>query len=103
MIVLPIQVNDREYDVLMVLEDENLERIKAGDPAELNLAKFPDKWSTMRLRKLQVGWLPSAVLKATIIKVQETGDVAHLIDKFFKGWKVEPQDDSMGPQKMRGN
>lgn len=35
MITIPLQVNPAQYDLFIILEDENIERIKKYDPAEV--------------------------------------------------------------------
>jgi hypothetical protein len=46
MIVLPLQINQKQYSLFVILEKENVDRIRFHhDPAEIVMEKLPSPWT----------------------------------------------------------
>ena len=56
MVLVPFQVEPGQYSVFVILQDDNLERIKTYDPAEITLNKMPDPWISMKLKDILIGY-----------------------------------------------
>jgi hypothetical protein len=57
MLTMPVQVSQGEYALFVVLEDDNIVRMKEYDPAEVDLHKLGPPWNKLRLRTVIVGYL----------------------------------------------
>jgi hypothetical protein len=57
MLIMPVQVTPGEYSIFVILEDDNIARIKEHDPAEVNIHKLGSQWSKLRLRDVVIGYL----------------------------------------------
>jgi len=56
MIVIPFQLNDREYSVFVMLQDDNLERIRIYDPAEVQINKLGERFQKLKLKDVIIGY-----------------------------------------------
>lgn len=56
MLTIPFQVSETEYSIFVVLENDNLDRLKAYDPAEIVLTKFPPAWQALKLKVVVIGY-----------------------------------------------
>lgn len=54
MMVLPVAINDREFDLWIVLTPENLARMCQYDPAELVKANLGEPWTGMQIRNVML-------------------------------------------------
>jgi hypothetical protein len=54
MYLIPRQVNATEYVVLVVLQQENVDRIREQNPVELGLRDLPTPWSGMKCRDVVI-------------------------------------------------
>lgn len=52
MMLIPFEIGPGEYNVFVILEAENLARMKDNDPAQVDLWKLPEKWNEMKLRTI---------------------------------------------------
>jgi hypothetical protein len=48
MLCLPVVVSEKAYDLFVILEEENLTRMKAYDPAEVITGNLPAEYSVHR-------------------------------------------------------
>jgi hypothetical protein len=71
MYTVPFQINSREYSIFIVLEDENIERMKAYDPAQLNLITMGPHWKHLRIRDIHVGYAAAADIKLVTDLIQD--------------------------------
>jgi len=56
MLVIPKQINPREYVLVIVLGQDNIERMMANDPAQLGLYQLPPPWPDLRCRDLFIAY-----------------------------------------------
>jgi hypothetical protein len=54
MIVIPLQLGPSTFDLAVILEQENIDRIMAYDPGEVMLEKLGTPWRHMRCRTIMV-------------------------------------------------
>lgn len=102
MISIPMQVNDLLYDLFVILEDENIERIKNYDPAEIVTQNMPKPWRSMSIRNV-------ILMRATseemihITSLHNFDDVKAAIKNLSRGWKYKPKSgDNDGSYQMLG-
>ncbi len=97
MIMIPLAWPDGSFDLIVVLEDENLERMREYDPAEI---KWRDlgKFSQYRPKTIQIGYGTSEDVKK-ISELSQQGKVAEAIKLVSRGWKYRPEagDHDFGP------
>jgi hypothetical protein len=92
MMVLPFQLNSAEYSMFVILEDDNIERIKAYDPAEVNVPKMGD-WTRLKLRDVIITYAtPQEVAEFTKLCTQDKAlEAMRLLSRGFK-YKPEAGD-----------
>lgn len=97
MLAIPLQCDPLSYDLFIVLEDENIERIKAYDPGEMITSNLADVWQKLKVRNI-------ILLYATTEEAQRIGGAASLEDviaqlkNLSRGFKYRPdKGDSNAP------
>lgn len=79
MYVLPFQTTPEEYSIFVLLDDEGIERIKAYDPAQVDVAKT---LAGMPVR-------PGQRLMHIIIGYANQEDMKHVLELFQQGLRAE--------------
>lgn len=90
MLVLPFQISETEYNVVVILEDENIERIKEHDPAEIHTKLFADKFASRELKGVMVAYA-SPSEKENLIALVEQGDLPKVFSILSRGFKFRPE------------
>ena len=90
MFVIPTKVNDREYDVLVVLDDDGIERIKRRDPAEIVSKKFPPEFRGLRMRNVGITYAEENEIEEILARVR-SGDIAGVLRYLTRGFKFQPE------------
>ena len=54
--LIPFQVDEDRFNVFVVIEDENWQRMQAFDPAQFALAKLPEEWQRLKLDTVIIGY-----------------------------------------------
>jgi len=89
MLVIPIQSSQNEFDIFVVLEDLNIERIKAYDPAELRVGALPPIWQRLKVKTITLLYATKEEvedLKATNDEKALTSVLSHL----SRGFQYRP-------------
>lgn len=89
MVVMPMQVNDTEYIVVLGLPPEGVARILNYDPACFAPAMLGDPWQQLRLKEVQIGHATQediATMQA-LIKQNRPGDAARVM---VRNWAFRP-------------
>lgn len=60
--IIPFMVDEGHFNIFVVLEDENLRRMKAYDPAQFALDKLPGEWRSRKLNVVIIGYATPADL-----------------------------------------
>jgi hypothetical protein len=96
--VIPFQLDEREYSVFVVLGDDGVERIKAYDPAQLNIWKLPEYWRRLRLRDVLIGYATPADIERMMEMIQRDGNPLEALRFLSRGFEFRPADgDHDGP------
>lgn len=89
MMTIPLQVNSGEYDLVIILEDENIERLKGYDPGEVDISKL-GPFSNLRVRRIQIAYANPEEVK--LIGLCNTrGQLAETLNNLSRGWKFRPE------------
>ena len=95
MIVIPLQVSETAYSIIVLLEDDNLERIKAYDPAEITIRKLG--LSHLRLQDVVIGYA-TAQEAAQVAAIRDRAEIPELLKKLSRGYQYRPdKGDHDGP------
>lgn len=89
MITIPLQINRTEYDLFIVLEEENLTRLKEYDPAEILTSRL-GSFANLKVRGFYIYYAsPEEVLQ--VASCQNLGEVAACLKNLSRGWKFRPE------------
>lgn len=88
--VIPMQVVTGEYSVFVIFEDENIERLKAYDPGELNLLKLGHPWNGMKIRDVVLMYATAEEI-AMLDKTSSAADIKSCLRVLCRGWKYHPE------------
>ena len=99
MLMIPLNCSNGDFDLIVVLEDENIARMKQHDPAEILWKQFP--FSTLRPKTIQIAYAtPDEARK--ISELAQSGNIAEVVKLVASGWKFRPEagDHDFGPVSM---
>lgn len=92
MYAIPLKKNDEDwYDVILVLTDDTLERIKTHDPAEFDTRKVLDKYRAHQLRQIVLCY-ESETDMVQLFKLLKDGRIVDALKFLHRGFKVLPGD-----------
>ena len=91
MIAIPLAVAPGQFDLIVVLEDENLERIRDHDPAEQDVLRLPDVWRRQRVRRIQIGYLTPDEMREGMERLESDRNPVRLLQMVFARWKFRPE------------
>lgn len=89
MMTLPLQIDPTCYDLFVVMEDENLERIKKYDPAEILGKNLGMPWQLLRIRNIVILYATAEESKR-LSSVASKEDVVHNLKNLSRGWAFRP-------------
>lgn len=88
--IIPFEIDHQHYNVFIVLEKDNLERIMVNDPAQFALAKLPVPWADKKLHTVLIGYCaPEDIAKLREVK-EGSGNVMKLLQWLSRGFKFRP-------------
>ncbi len=88
MLTIPIRINATEYSIFVVLEDENLTRMRWYDPAEVVTSKMGE-WAKLKVRDIIIGY-GSADDIAEVHRLSAEGKGKEALRLLTRGWKFRP-------------
>jgi hypothetical protein len=59
MMGIPIRISPTEFDITVVLEPENIARMREHDPAELVKKLYGPPWTGLQIRNIAIAFLPT--------------------------------------------
>lgn len=87
--IVPFQVGPDSCNVFVILEDDNIERMKQYDPAQVALAKLPPVWQRLRVDTIIVGYANAQDLER-VRSLMQTGEGASALSYLSRGFKFKP-------------
>lgn len=89
MMVLPLQISETEYSTVVILEDENIERIKQHDPAEVHTKLLIDQFSSRELKSVMIAYV-SPSEKDELVTFLKQGDLSKALTMLSRGFQFRP-------------
>lgn len=83
--IIPLKLNEAEYSLFVVLEQDNLARMRENDPAEITLSKLPDEFKVLRLRDLIIT-TPSVKDLNEAMEMVKNNDFRSALKHLTRGW-----------------
>lgn len=92
MTILPFKCSPREFNLILIMEKANIDRILSRDPAIVDLAKLPKIWNQCRLRHILICFANPAEIHAFAAVAKD--DLPKAINILKKGltFKLEDND-----------
>jgi hypothetical protein len=91
MLIIPIQTGPIHYDLLVVLEADNVARLKQYDPAEIIVSKLGGPWAGLRLDRVRILYA-NADETRQLVSMHSRKDAVNFINKVLaRGWKYRPE------------
>lgn len=101
MMILPLETENHEHDALIiVLDPDNLERMKGGDPAEVKLKQLRQAGKNLVDPAIVLCYeKPSPKFNRLI----QSGDTLAVIQYLQRGWQYRPEagDHDRGPESIK--
>lgn len=97
MYVIPFQVSETTYSIMVVLLDENIERIKQRDPAEVTMKSLGSLWESLKLKDIIITYTTEAEM-AQMMQLCATGRTPEALRRLTRGFVFRPdKGDHDGP------
>ena len=102
MLTIPFQTSPDEYRVFVCLKDENISRIKAYDPAEIDASKF-GPYSKMQFKGVIIGYVTDAEERQILEAAHD--QIPKLLQNLSRGFKFRPRagDNDIPYQRVKEN
>lgn len=87
--IIPFKTEPGRYNLFVILEDANVERIKQYDPAQFDARKLPEEWHACTLDVIIIGYANAH----DIAKVRELigrGAAASAMEYLSRGFAYKP-------------
>ena len=91
MLTIPFKISQRHYSIFVILEEDNLKRLKDYDPAEIVLSNFPEEWKSLQLKDIIIGYANEKD-KTTVNAFFEQGEPEKALRYLSRGFKFKPED-----------
>jgi len=102
MIAIPLQISATHYNLYIIMEQDNLDRIRAYDPAVIETSKFPPDWKHLLVNEVVLMFATAEEIKASA----STRNVPEMLNNLSRGFKYRPDlgdHDSDSYQKQNEN
>lgn len=87
--LIPFVTEQGRYNVFVVLEDTNVERIKGHDPAQFSTAKLPPEWRARKLDTVIIGYANPHELDRVRTLIAQ-GNAASALEYLSRGFAFRP-------------
>jgi hypothetical protein len=88
--IIPFQVSETEYSVFLVLNDGNIDRIKAYDPAEFAPEKVGKEFYPFKLKNIVVGYCTDEE-ERELKTLRDYRAVQTFLRRLSRGFKYKPE------------
>ena len=89
MLTIPLRINPQEYILFIALQDANIERIKAYDPAEVVPRKFGGEWANLKLKEIHITYATEED-EVLITKLCREHKVKEALQHLCRGYAFKP-------------
>lgn len=90
MMVLPFQVSSTEYSLFVILQDENLDRMRVYDPAEITISKLSSTVSGLDLKDVIIGYATRPEAQE-VVRLCVEGKIKEALRMLSRGWRYRPE------------
>jgi hypothetical protein len=87
MVVIPFQINERQYSVFVGFDEQGIQRMREYDPAELVLQKLPDRFQRLQLKDVLFGYCDDDDMSKIQVMLSEDGTPGRALRYLSRGWK----------------
>jgi len=95
--VIPWQVDATHYSVMIVLQDGNIDRMRAYDPVEIPLSMMGPTFAGLELRDVTVTYATDADLRE-VERLAQQGEIRDALRYLTRGFRFRPdRGDHDGP------
>jgi hypothetical protein len=99
MLLIPLAMSLNRYRLIVVLQADNITRIKEADPASVDLWKLGEPWTMLRLNDIHITYASEADT-AVVASLAKEGKHKEIVEFLGRGWKYRPEaGDHDGPPK----
>jgi hypothetical protein len=91
MISIPYQITKTAYGIFLALEEENVERIRAYDPAQLQVSKLREPFKSMKLVAVTVGFINAEDKAEAVRLMRNSSTVVPLLEYLSRGFQYRPE------------
>jgi hypothetical protein len=89
MFIIPLGIEPGIYSIFVVLDDDNLERIKKYDPAEIVTKSLGPPWTGRKLKDIVITYATAAE-QAQVIAMCREGRIREALRLLTRGWQYRP-------------
>jgi hypothetical protein len=89
MMTVPLQVNAVQFDLFVILEIENIERIKQYDPAEIVGKNLGHPWKDLKIRNVMILFATAEETKR-LSGCPSKEAVVTMLKELSRGWTYRP-------------
>lgn len=91
MICVPLQISAREFILFVVLEDDNLRRLKCYDPGCVELGKMGKPWSGLQLTEFHICYATPEQARRLGSSLSGQDALEFIRRELFKNWQFRPE------------
>lgn len=92
LIVVPFAVSETEYNLLVVMQADNIQRLRDYDPAEVPLQHLPDDvCGNRKLKNVILAYATTEEVNAMLADAVVGGALEPHFKKLSRGWKYRPE------------
>ena len=92
MFTIPFQVSATHYRVVVILTDNNLDRMREHDPAAFLTENLGAPFRNLRLEGFAVAYADAAEQAEFLRRVQSNEEVGTILSWLHRGFMVKPED-----------
>jgi len=90
-ILIPYQINAKEYSIFVALDASGFDRLKQYDPAEFSLNKVIRMFSKLKLSSISVGYANEQDIQVVAKMLLEDGNPQRALNYLSRGWEYHPE------------
>lgn len=88
MLAIPLQTGPQQFQLAVILEQENIDRVMEYDPAEIDIAKLALPWRLWHCHRVVLFF---ATAEEVVEIRNNPGSVLKLLQRLGRGFKYQPR------------
>ena len=91
MICIPFQTSKTNYSMFIVIQQDNVDRMKQNDPIHINISRrFPPEWSDLPVSDIHIAYASEEDM-LTIMELMNRRDLKGAFNFLSRGFKFQPE------------